>query len=453
MAAVAAEADGAPLWGQVVGQPEPGPLMDERVLRRLCGMLGIPAAGSLADQAAACRAALLGGEPEPAAVAPRGQEMERAYDGTERGSIESLGRWNEKRDDPAMPIKFKADGDADGTGVRVGLGKFVDALVRQEGASSGVLAISSWEEMRGPIPVTFSEVSWSASPEDTSYRRHGAPDEAARLRAEARKKGKEPLKIRFVDFEGVVDDFGDNEQMAVYRVTLPSGGLDADKWAGRPPPPAPEDLYTGPRRDGLLSTEEISGDYRCGYFPFFGHSMTVVPHGPDMIETWSTGCFFLLGPMAQGGVRPRDPGTNAFRDPQSQDPNKIVTFSADGTARATQGCGNFKKRRTSQKRTFQKVDARDLAGNWRGCFCHPLVYSWPFSPVFCTTKTALNEDQYEESGRCCFLWLLCLPIPVSATRTRKYVNGHSTNGFDDDNMWYRDPGCAGQDCFFAKKVG
>ena len=35
MAAVAAEADGAQLWGQVVGQPEPGPLMDERVLRRL----------------------------------------------------------------------------------------------------------------------------------------------------------------------------------------------------------------------------------------------------------------------------------------------------------------------------------------------------------------------------------------------------------------------------------
>ncbi len=109
MAAVAAEADGEPLFGQVVGQLEPSPLMDARVLRRLCGMLGVPAAGSLADQAAACRAALLGGEPEPAAVAPRGQEMERAYDGTERGSIESLGRWNEKRDDRAMPIKLEAE--------------------------------------------------------------------------------------------------------------------------------------------------------------------------------------------------------------------------------------------------------------------------------------------------------------------------------------------------------
>jgi hypothetical protein len=47
-----------------------------------------------------------------------------------------------------------------------------------------------------------------------------------------------------------------------------------------------------------------------------------------------------------------------------------------------------------------------------------------------------------------------LPIPISKTRTRKYVHGHPTNGFDD-NMWYRDPGCAGngKDFLFAKKVG
>ena len=93
MAAVAAEADGEPVFGQVVGVgQEPGPLMDARVLRRLCGMLGVPAAGSLADQAAACRAALLGGEPEPAAAAPRGQEIERASEGPGRGSVEFLGR-------------------------------------------------------------------------------------------------------------------------------------------------------------------------------------------------------------------------------------------------------------------------------------------------------------------------------------------------------------------------
>ena len=40
--------------------------------------------------------------------------------------------------------------------------------------------------------------------------------------------------IRFVDFEGAVDDFGSGEQMAVYRVTLPSGGLP-NKWTGRAP--------------------------------------------------------------------------------------------------------------------------------------------------------------------------------------------------------------------------
>ena len=119
MAAVAAEADGEPLFGQVVGQLEPSPLMDARVLRRLCGMLGVPAAGSLADQAAACRAALLGGEPEPAAAAPQSEEMERASEGPGRGSVESLGRWNEKRDDRAMPLKFEAVhiNDRDGTGV------------------------------------------------------------------------------------------------------------------------------------------------------------------------------------------------------------------------------------------------------------------------------------------------------------------------------------------------
>ena len=69
---------------------------------------------------------------------------------------------------------------------------------------------------------------------------------------------------------------------------------------------------------------------------------------------------------------------------------------------------------------------------------------------------ALNEDQYEESGRCCFLLTLCLPlIPVSATRTRKYVNGHPTNAFvkDREVHWYRDPGCSAAGGFFAKKIG
>ena len=238
--------------------------------------------------------------------------------------------------------------------------------------------------------------------------------------------------------------------MAVYRVTLPSGGLQG-KWAGRPPPPAPEELYTGPRRDGLLSTDEISGDYCCCFFPVICNSMTVVPHGPDAIETWSTCCILWVYPpsiglIAQGGVRTRDPGTNTFDG---------MTFSADGSA---SGC--YKKRQTSQKRTFQKVDARDLAGKWSGCFCFPMPLAWPLSPICCTRRKALNEDQYEESGRRCFLGL---PMPISGTRTRQYVNGLPTNRFDGYDCCgkyiihrYRDPGCAGggdfSSSFFAKKL-
>ena len=191
--------------------------------------------------------------------------------------------------------------------------------------------------------------------------------------------------------------------------------------------------------------------------------MTVVPLGADRIETWRTGCLFcppFIGPFAEYEVRTRNPGTNDFTNDFGG-----MTFSADGTA-----SGGFKRRPDSQKRAFQKVDARDLAGTWFGCCCCPFVPFWPLSHVFCTTKKALNEDQYEEKGLCCFL---CLPCPVSETRTRKYVNGHATNGFAletkswNDNTkswndskldpkevhWHRDPGCAGSGCFFAKKVG
>jgi hypothetical protein len=373
-----------------------------------------------------------------------------------RGSLEFLGRWNRNR---AMPTKLKAERDTE-TMVRVGFGKLVDELV-QNGASSGILAISCWSEMRsgdrGSYEVTVWGFSWSASPDDVSYQRHGFVG----MQSDQR-------QIRFADFEGVVDDWGEiNQNMAVYRVTLPRGGLDADKWAGRPPPPAPEDLYTGPRSDGLLSTEGISGDYRCCCFPIGCDWMTVVPLGADVIETWRTGCVFFppffIAPTAQGALRTRKPGTNAFLNPQP--PIDLMTFSADGTAEHSDGCCCYEKRRTSQKRAFQKVDARDLAGKWCGCLCIPFVAFWPLcvlSPICCTRRKALNQDQYEESGLC---WFLGLPIPVSETRTRKYVNGHPTNGFDgycycvrEHTHWHRDPGCAGGgtppfDCVLFKKVG
>ena len=394
-----------------------------------------------------------------------------------RGSLESLGRWNEKRSifgasilgmcsDRAMPIKLEAKGDAE-TMVRVAFGKLVDELV-QTNASSGILAISTWEEIRGSenhrYGVTVWGFAWAASPDDVSYQRHGFVG----------MQSKQRQNIRFANFEGVVDDFGDEDQIAVYRVTLPSRGLDPDKWVGRPPPPAPEELYTGPRSDELVCTEEISGDYSAACacvhgLPVSCNSMTVVPLGADTIETWRTGCVFFppfIGPTAEGAARTRNPGTNAFLNPQNPDPNcNLMTFSAEGTAKQGCCCGH-KKRRTSQKRTFHKVNTRDLAGKWCGCGCSPCPYLWPFTSFFCTKKKALNEDQYEESGlNCC----LALPLPCrvdSTTRTRKYVNGHPTNGFVRDGgkpddpcapiHWYRDPGCAGGSDggpFFLKKVG
>ena len=225
-----------------------------------------------------------------------GEEMERAGEGTSRGSIEALGRWREEKKNRAMPLKFRAY--EDGTDeVRVGFGRFVDELVRQGGASSGILAISTWVETHGggenAVENAVRGFAWSTSPDDTSYQRYGVVGAAS---------SKQPKKnIRFADFEGVVDDTGGENQIAVYRVTLPSRGLDPDKWVGRPPPPAPEELYTGPRSDELVCTEEISGDYSAACIcaaddgmPAICNSMSVVPLGADTIETWRASCCFCL---------------------------------------------------------------------------------------------------------------------------------------------------------------
>ena len=229
-------------------------------------------------------------------VVPEVMEREAPAEGSTRGSVEFLGRWNEKVDDRAMPLwtvpitnyrgEFIRHQDffEDLSVARTAFGRLVDELMQKE-APSGLFAISTRNgPFRGQQRVRLWGFSWSTSPEDTTYQRHGAVDE---VRLEAQLAAAEAKKsMAFADFEGVVDDLRDEDQITVYRVTLPSGGLDPDKWVGRPPPPAPEDLYTGPRSDGLLSTEEISGDYSAacicaGVCPIICNSMTVVPHGPE----------------------------------------------------------------------------------------------------------------------------------------------------------------------------
>jgi hypothetical protein len=235
--------------------------------------------------------------------------------------------------------------------------------------------------------------------------------------------------------------------------------------------PPPEELYTGPRDDGLLSTDEISGDYfRPGCVgDTYCNSMTVVPLGADTIEMSRSGCILLppfvcIEKFSTAEVTTRKPGTNEFDGVQrvcSNSPVHKITFSADGTFK--QDDDVYHKRPNSQKRAFHKVETRDLAGNWWGCFYQSVWPLWPLSACYCTRKTALNEDQYEESGRCC----LCLPIPISRTHTRVYVNGLPTNGFHlesgapagptNEFHWYRNPGWAMDESdpmatFCAKKI-
>ena len=273
-----------------------------------------------------------------------------------RGSIESLGRWNEKDDDRAMPIKMRGN-------FRLAFSKFVDELV-QNGASGGILAVRGGSN-------GWCNVSWSASPDDTSYQRHGSVDGTA-----STKHG----NVRFADFEGVVDDFGAGLQMAVYRVTLPSGGLDPWKWVDRPPPPAPEDLYTGPRSDGLLSTEEMRRLFRPCLAPFCLQLDDRGAARGDAIEAWASGCLFgppCIAPMAGGGVWTRKPGTNAFRNEQNSD---LMAFDVERPA-------GLQKTPRFAETDLPKVGTRDLAGKWCGLGFVPFVTLWRFR-IECTTKGA-----------------------------------------------------------------
>jgi hypothetical protein len=236
--------------------------------------------------------------------------------------------------------------------------------------------------------------------------------------------------------------------------------------------PPPEELDTGPRDDGLLSTGEISGEYRIdGFDPFHQafaccRSMTVIPRGPDAIETYTSYCVFVPcigmgGPFLIGEVKTRDPGTNDFWPTEWG--GGVLGFSADGTLRfwpfTPRNRKGGRRRPGSQKRVFPKVDARDLAGDWCTFYLCSIV-PWPITPYVWTTKKALDEDRYEEKGQA---GILCCPIiPISTeTYTRKYVNGHPTNGFvrgrgglQTGTHWYRDSGCAGSPggCFVAKKI-
>jgi hypothetical protein len=196
--------------------------------------------------------------------------------------------------------------------------------------------------------------------------------------------------------------------------------------------PETVDRYSGPRSDGLLSTDEISGNYCCCCFPLGFGATTVMPHGPDIIEQWGW-CWFTT--LCLGGeVRVRNPGTNSFR--LWKDPNNVTTFTPGG---ASNGPSCLCKTGSRTPLAFQLVDTKDIEGSWC-CCCWMHTIAWS-----CFRKAALDKDKLNHSG---CAWVLLLPLlPFNEVRTRLYVNGHPTNGFygpDPNNIdWYRDGGCVG----------
>ena len=397
-------------------------------------------------------------------------EPERAA-GEAVGSIEFLGLFKDKQESKDRQIHILRGGLK--PNVRIAFGKLVDELIAKN-ASSGVLAVSS------------HGFTWSAGPDDERFRQHGCIDMEV----------DQHEYIRFADFAGAINSLGGEGEIAVYRVALPDGDLRG-KWAGRPPPRTAAQIYSGPRDDGLLSTDDISGDYSGGrcFFPVVCcNSMTVVPHGPDAIETWSSRCCCVpcsVGRFAAGDVWTRKPGTDTFHGNIKRrlfGGMNSMTFSAGGTAIGKECWEDYKKRPGSQKRTFQKVETKDLAGEWCSCgglcaihqdcvICvlNPYFLPFLFGNIYCATKKVLDEDRYEEKD-CC-----CLNNAVGPF-TRIYANGHPTNGFATDStrfpawgpswggdyggdgfldpsrclmkpeiQWYRDSGFAVWDCHISKK--
>ena len=366
------------------------------------------------------------------------------------GSIEFLGLFKNKKEN-VYPFKICGEEVKISGGrpsVRIAFGNLVDELIAKN-ASSGVLAVSS----RG--------FTWSAGPDDKRFRQHGF------IGMEV----DQHEYVRFADFAGTINSLGGEDEIAVYRVALPDGDLRG-KWAGRPPPRTAAQIYSGPRDDGLLSTDDISGDYSGGrcFFPVVCcNSMTVVPRGPDAIETWSSRfCCLPLsycGRSAGGDFWTRKPGTDTFEGSFKRrlfGGMNSMTFSADGMVNGKECWEDYKKRPGSKKRAFQKVNPKDLAGKWCGCRgpCLPMPC---FMDTYRLTRKVLDEDRYEEKD-CCDC--ICPAFAVGPF-TRIYANGHPTNGFATDRMrrwdyrsmplekpeilWYHDSGFAAWDCYVSKK--
>ena len=390
---------------------------------------------------------------------------------TAGGKVEFAGVWKSAMSQKMAHATYGNDEWGNAFQVRRAFAYLVADLVRT-GTSSGIIAVSKTQMpmfyVATMMPVTY-KVSWSADSDDECYKKKGLvgmdPDQIPGF------TGSTGEGIRFDGFDGAIDVVGGESQAAVYRVTLPDGGFDQSAIAALIPRLPEDQLYSGPRSDNLLSTDDISGDYgpgasicccipmmpmqasRCG-------SMTVVPHGPDMVEVFWSDC----GLGASGGILPRSTlprsGENSFLS------FKFVRngmVSRGGLAEDCPCCcpPDWSKKPTPTKIAFEKVEPKDMEGVWKGYFLPP---AW-FCPPHCllvrsvtSTKKAIDQDRYEETGvGTCVLPIQGCDNTFTTMRTRLYVNGHPTNGFAEEGgggiEWFRDStyeGTAG--FYFAKKI-
>jgi hypothetical protein len=183
---------------------------------------------------------------------------------------------------------------------------------------------------------------------------------------------------------------------------------------------ASEEPYSGPQ-NGLLSTDEISGEYTgcslvgCG-------TTTIVPHGPDLIELWHEWCLWcpcgldllILGPLASclfgipkafgpymaGEVRRRRAGTNNFAlevhdgktDDCCPDNNYAMAFTASGTV---SGSLLSLRKRPNSEQVFQKVATQDIAGEWVSTCC-----CW-IPACFYERYSTVDEDRFARACAVC----------------------------------------------------
>jgi hypothetical protein len=361
------------------------------------------------------------------------------------GTIEFLGLWKDAGN-RAMPIKMGVN-PSQPNQIRDAFQKLV-AEMRQNGASSGILAAQSYNQMH-----------WSANPGEQGYQKHGyignRPEHATRSTWSGREHRYEGM--RFDGFTGAIDILGGDWQNAVYRVTLSGGGgSSASSSAGisvkgssagisvKHTKPGPRLTYADSeayarKMDGRLLTLDEAREFMKARGPLYpGEDQWCAVQGRDWMQV---------------GNRHHHPGKSHNLDcghypPWGDDANNktygdatwnyVVLYTARSHGHTSGPIGGGEagsladivpvvvgvpvpaqvqmhySAREEPSQPFY-IPAEDMAGCWT-CACIPLGCA-------CFQKTAEGSDRLVHKG--CAFCLFALPVPFVEPRVR--VPG--TNGF------------------------